>query len=98
MTESQDFPALRLLLQGYLGLDWPEEYGDPWTAVEDFVKSEPASASRITIEVGRVLEGAAEDGLHHLMVSDLSSGYLPPADGWTWRSWLEEVVRRVEGR
>ena len=43
--------ALRLLLQGYLNYDWPDEYDDPRMAVDDFARSEPALARVLSDDV-----------------------------------------------
>jgi len=89
-------PALKQLLQGYLHLDWPEEYGDPWCAVADFLRSEPEYALLLATEISDLLMAKlGEDGLRRIVLEDLSSGYLPEADGFTYESWLKELARRT---
>lgn len=94
MTSS---PALQLLLQAYLGLDWPEDYGDPWEALADFLASEPESARTLKSEIEVMLASADSDAeLRRVVVEEIGSGYLPEADGLTYRGWLLEVCRRVD--
>ncbi len=89
-------PALKQLLQGYLHLDWPEEYGDPWCAVADFLRSEPEYAPLLAAEVSDLLVAASgEDDFRRVVLEDLGSGYLPEADGWTYEGWLQELARRT---
>jgi hypothetical protein len=91
--------ALRLLLQGYLNYDWPDEYDDPRMAVDDFARSEPALARVLSGDVEHVIANAnGESQLRRVVVDELGSGYLPEADDWTYLQWLKEVVRRVEDR
>jgi hypothetical protein len=86
-------PALTLLLQGYLTLDWPEDYhGDPWAAVDDFAATEP-HASKLVEEIRIVLtQTSSEEAVKELVAEDLGCGYVPPADGWTYTDWLAEVA------
>lgn len=93
----KSYPALSLLLQGYLNLDWPDEYEDPWRAVDDFVASEPV-ATDVPSEVKDILAwGPSDADLRQLLVEQLGSGYLPDADGWTIADWLAAVADRVRG-
>lgn len=89
-------PALRLLCQGYLTQDWPEDYdGDVWAAVSDFAAIEPDAAGLAT-EVNAVLATfSTEKDVREFVRNELDLGYLPEADGWGYRAWLAEVVRRV---
>lgn len=99
MSASADYPGLQLLLQGYLNQDWPEEYQDPWAAVADFVQSEPEAAAVLVQEIWAAILNAGSDAeLEQLVSRDLGSGYLPPADGWSYLSWLVEVARYVGRR
>lgn len=87
--------ALGLLFAGYLNLDWSEDYDDVWSAVRDFVESEP-SAGRIPYEVRVLLaEGHSEEELRRIVVDELGCGYLPEADGWRYDGWLAELCARV---
>jgi len=89
------YPALELLLQAYLNLDWPDDYPDVWSAVDDFVANE-AIAAQIADEVTEILDsGESEDALRRFIVGDLGSGYLPEGDGMATREWLETVRLRV---
>jgi CdiI immunity protein len=92
-----DLRSLRLLFQGYLTPDWPEDYdGDPWAAVDDFVASEPSAARSVPAEVETVLsEYSTDDEVRQLVVGELGSGYLPEADGYAYRDWLLQVSRRM---
>lgn len=88
--------ALKQLLQGYLNFDWPEEYGDPWSAVADFLRSEPEYGRLLGAEIAALLRTATSEGdLRQVVLGELGSGYLPEADGWTYAAWLREVARRA---
>lgn len=89
-------PALQLLCQGYLSLDWPDDYdGDPWVAVADFAASEP-EAVNLADEIEAVLvEFTTEEAVRHFVCGDLDLGYLPESDGWQYRAWLSEIARRM---
>ena len=92
-----ELPALRLLLRGYFTIDWPEDYGDPWLAVEDFAKSEPQLAPKLREEVDHLLATTTTEGeLRNTVLNEFGSGYVAEADGWEYRPWLKEVVRRVD--
>lgn len=92
----KDYPALRQLLQAYLHQDWPVEYSDPWDGVADFARSEPAHSTRLPAEIDEILDRfRSESDLRQLVIGQCQSGYLPEADGWTYRDWLTEVRSRV---
>lgn len=38
------YPALELLLQAYLTIDWPDDYPDGWAAVDDYIANEPSAS------------------------------------------------------
>jgi hypothetical protein len=91
------YPALKQLLQGYLNLDWPDDYADAWAAIDDFAAYEPI-AGRLADEVTMLLDSApTEEGLREFVVDELGSGYLPEADGFRMRDWLMAVRQRVQG-
>lgn len=91
-----DHPALAHLLQAYLHLDWPEDYGDPWAAIDDFLRSEPEHAGRLAAEIDRLLGAVSDEAeLKTLVVEELGSCYLPEADGWSYASWLAEIAWRA---
>lgn len=90
--------ALTLLVQGYLNLDWPDDYSSTWAAVDDFIESEPR-APGLPIEIDDVLHRMpSEDDRRRYVLDDLGSGYLPDADGYTMTSWLEALKDHVKDR
>ena len=92
-----DHPALRLLLGAYLDLDWADEYGTPWNAVDGFVAGEP-SAAELPGEIDDVLAaGHDEAGLRAIVLDDMGTGYLP-REGDSIASWLADVARHVRGK
>jgi len=96
MKEMKELPALKLLLQGYLHIDWPEEYNDPWVAVGDYLTSEPGHARMLRDEILYLLKEIPDERkLREVFVDILGSGYLPESDYWTYEEWLLEVVRRA---
>lgn len=92
----REFKSLQLLLQGYLNIDWPDDYTDVWAAVEDFVCSEPASVTSLPMEIESLLRRfRSEEELRDFFIGELASGYLPEFDGWTYRDWLIELAGRA---
>jgi hypothetical protein len=94
MTE---FESLRLLLGGYLHEDFNDEFGDSWRAVDGFAVNEPEDPPHIRDEVTRLLASVSSEAeLRRIVLDELGSCYLPEADGWTYRGWLEAVADRVD--
>jgi hypothetical protein len=88
--------SLELLFQGYLNLDWIDDYPDPWDAIDDFAGAEPEDAVQLPHDVEALLDAVQrEEDLRRIVISDLGSGYLPESDGWTYRDWLRAVANRV---
>ncbi len=89
---------LTLLVQGYLNLDWPDDYPSMWAAVDDFIESEPRAAG-VLDEIDDVLKRMpSENDRRRYVLDDLDSGYLPDADGYTMTSWLEALKDHVRDR
>lgn len=81
--DAVNYPALALLAQGYLTLDWPDYYPDAWTAVDDYVANETVSAL-LSEEIDRAIAvTACEEDLRALIIDELGCGYLPEAAGIT---------------
>jgi hypothetical protein len=90
-------PAMEQLLQGYFNLDWIEDYDSPWDVVEAFARDESELAERLPAEIADVLSNMpTEENLRNLLLNEFFCGYLPTADGWTYRAWLQAVADRVE--
>ncbi len=88
--------ALPHFIGAYLHQDWPDEYGDPWRALDDFIDSEPTQRATLVTEIHYLLTRIEDESeLRRIVVEELGSAYLPEADGWTYRSWLHEVARRA---
>ncbi|WP_436698718.1 contact-dependent growth inhibition system immunity protein [Nocardioides sp. BYT-33-1] len=90
------YPALQLLAQGYLMLDWPDDYSNAWAAIDDFVAHEPV-ARQLPHEVDQLIgTTSSDDSLSALLIGEIGSGYLPEADGFTMKTWLCAVRERVQ--
>jgi hypothetical protein len=90
------YSALRLLLGGYLHEDFDDDYPDVWVAVEDFVRSEPDSAPSVPDDIAHLLATvSAEEALGRVLHREVACAYYPPADGWTYRGWLEAIADRI---
>lgn len=90
-----NYPAFQLLLQGYLTLDWPDDYSTMWAAVDDYIASEPG-LDQLLKELDELIEAQPSDGwLRNLIVGELGSGYLPEVDRYTMMGWLVAVRERV---
>lgn len=91
--------ALAQLLAGYLHQDWPLDYSTVWDAVRAFRSGEPtvlvAEARRQALELLDSLD--SDDELRRILTDELASGYWPPADGLTFRGWLERVAAELAG-
>lgn len=96
-----DYPNLRLLLAGYLHLDWTWDYERPDDAVADFIMSEPReTVRRAHQELDEVLRTIGDDHLNTWLLHT-GSWYLPAARGTTAARWLrsvhEQLGRALEG-
>lgn len=93
MTSTQaDLPALWLFMGGYLHQDWREEYNSTEVAFEDFLRSEPHDALRVSDELRRVLDSDLDESALGDLLQQLGSFYLPEADGLTTREWLVRLL------
>jgi hypothetical protein len=55
-------------------------------------------ADRLAADVSGLLASAEDDQtLDATLMHELRSGYLPSADGYTARTWLQEVRERASG-
>lgn len=97
LPDARAHPALALLVQGYLTLDWSNDYSDAWAAVDDDIAREPI-VKQLPDEVARLVEPRpSEESLRALILDELGCGYLPDADGFTMTTWLLDVRERVRG-
>ncbi len=90
-------PHLLLLVRGYLSLDWPEEYGNPWAAVDDYVRSEP-SAHEVVPEILSLLAETLEGDLIEYWIEVLQAGFIPDDGVEGIRAFLNAVVERVRDK
>ena len=91
----RDYPSIRLLVGGYLNLDWMEDCSSVWECVTRFAEHEEL-AFALPKEVDAALEEfSSESSMKQFIVDQCGSGYVAEADGWTYRAWLAEVRTRV---
>jgi hypothetical protein len=92
-----DLPALHQLVGAYLNEDWYLEYGDPWVAVEAFVRDEPEYAPAVGADIHRaVAESTTAEELEHIM-DKFGLGYDAIGAGWpSYDAWLLAVADRVD--
>jgi hypothetical protein len=89
--------AIAQLMQGYLHAQHLELYGDPWTAVEAFARTEDEDAPRLRAEIAELFASRpSERKLRKLLTKDLDCHYSPTADGLTYGAWLRSVSDRVD--
>jgi hypothetical protein len=92
-----DLESLDQLLGGYLNEDWYLEYGDPWIAVEAFVREEPDYAPSLRTDIDLAVAAAASDQELGRRLGKLGLGYAATTAGWhSYRTWLLAVADRVE--
>jgi len=93
-----DYPALTLLMQGYLHQDWNLDYPDVWAVVDDYLASDPNVATELSGEIAILLDSIkSEDAAMDIVVVKMYAGYYPPGDGYTVRDWLAAVLQRARG-
>src|SRR5687767_9269519 len=93
MTSIQDdLSALWLFMGGYLHQDWREEYDSTELAFQDFLRSEPRDALRVSDELRTVLDSDLDESALRDLLQQLGSFYLPDADGLTTREWLIRLL------
>ena len=78
----------------YLHQDYLYEYPDAWSAVEDYVASEPLEERRLArSELVTLLQRCQTEKGFSVAADHLNLYYYPPAHGETYREWLEKVER-----
>jgi hypothetical protein len=93
----RELNALGTLIGGYLNEDWPEEYGDPWVAIERFVLWEPGFAPAVRSDVDRVIAECTSDQEVEKVLDKFGLGYAATTAGWdSYGAWLLAVADRVD--
>ncbi|HEY0166380.1 MAG TPA: contact-dependent growth inhibition system immunity protein [Jatrophihabitans sp.] len=89
--------SLNQLLGCYLNEDWYLEYGDPWKAVEAFVREEPDDAPALRADIDLAVAEAGSDQELERRLDRLGLGYAATTAGWeTYGAWLRAVADRVD--
>lgn len=92
-----DFKALGTLIGGYLNEDWPEEFSDPWAAVERFVLWEPEYAPWVSSDIRALTSQIQSDQEVSRQLAKFGLGYAATNDGWkSYSQWLLAVADRVD--
>jgi len=91
------YPTLDYFFGVYLHEDWPDDYGNEWTALDAFMAEGPAEDPQLfRADVTRLLaEDPSEDDLRKLILDDLGCYLNPEVDGWTYREWLQALSDHV---
>jgi contact-dependent growth inhibition (CDI) system CdiI-like immunity protein len=90
-----DYPNLRLLLAGYLHLDWTWDYSRPEDAVADFIVSERRETIREAHqELDEVLRTITGDDLE-TWLDQAPCYYVPGSHGFTAAGWLRRVHEQL---
>lgn len=86
------------LLGAYLNEDWYIDYGDPWKAVEAFVREEPDFAPSLRADIALAVAEAASDQELENRLDKFGLGYAATTAGWdSYGAWLLAVADRVDG-
>lgn len=89
--------SLDTLIGGYLHEDWYLLYGDPWVAVETFVRNEPEYAPAVKADIERAVAESTSDHELENYLDKLGLGYSATTDSWSsYGAWLLAVAERVE--
>lgn len=92
-----DLEALHQLLGAYLYEDWDIDYGDPWKAVEAFVREEPEYAPNLPADIRRAVAESNTDAELEKRLDKFGLGYAATTAGWSsYGTWLLAVADRVE--
>jgi hypothetical protein len=88
---------LETLIGAYFHEDWKDDYGDPWSAIDDFARGENQSADEIRDLVAETLQLYPTEAALDQYLFDIGLRYRIEADGWTsHRDWLLAVADRVD--
>jgi hypothetical protein len=94
----KDLTALHQLLGAYLYEDWYLDYGEPWVAIEAFVRDEPEYAPALRADIRRVLAESTSDSELERRLDKFGLGYAATTAGWeSYGVWLQAVSDRVDG-
>ncbi len=87
-----NYPLLQQYLNGYLYQGYPDEYGDEWGALADFVNGDPADVSALQREIARLLQSnATEAEISHVILEEIRANVDVTQAGLRWRDWLTRV-------
>ena len=87
------YPTLEHFFGAYLNEDWPDDYGNEWTAVDGFIADGPPEDPELfRAEIAQLLaEHPAEEEVRKIVLDDLECGFLADAAGWKYRAWLQAL-------
>ena len=94
---SPEWDDLGDLLGAYLHQDYDVVHGSPWSAIGAFRSENPTGAvSSASSAARRLAHEISDDDEGRRAVNKLGLDYYPPADGYTYRSWLLAVADFLE--
>lgn len=97
--DAPEWEPVRKFFGGHLHQDYDAEYRDEWEAVRDFATGATPSRIAGAIRGLRLLLASYHDDSELLDATYLLGlGYYPPADGLTYRQWLEGVATFLESQ
>ena len=92
MPQSEQFPALSTCFFGYFNQDWRLDYGDWMAAVADFLRKEPLTWARKTLDELDHLMQLKLDDCELFRVTALWGNYYDPRpSGMTTAQWIRSM-------
>lgn len=87
---------LRQLMAAYFHQDWYDEYHGSWqSAVDDFVRREPARAGSVCDEIAQLIGEAPDEAALRSSLASLGNYYWPGDGPRSYRDWLLAILDRI---
>ncbi len=72
--------------------DWRDDYADEWSALDDFIRSEPGGAEGFCKEAAELLATQpSEEELRHLLLDEYVAAAMVENQGWRYRDWMQAL-------
>ena len=87
------YPTLWQFFGAYMHQDWRLDYADEWSALDDFIRSEPGGAEGFCKEAAELLATEpSEEELRELLLDEYLAAAMMENLGWKYRDWMQAML------
>jgi hypothetical protein len=90
-------PHLSQFFAAYFHEDWQCDDPTADEVVRRFMRDAGSEVPKALADLLGLLSSTADEHELEQVIFRLGAYYLPTADGWTWRGWLEHVRSMLSG-